>query len=147
MEEDSSRTFKFEAGKYWVGDPCYAIDRWEEVGKATGWFGSDDDNPAAKTFTGEFEYNGRRCFAWNTAYGDGEYKGSDGFSYGVDAGLIGILPVEAVDDPEVKDLGNVMTFDSQFTVRCIDGVFTFGRLMINTREDEDDDADDREIRW
>lgn len=134
---DSSKTYTFPAGTYWIGDPCYAIKDWDKVGKETGWFGADD-TPEADNFAGAFTYRNQRCFAYGTAYGDGEYQGSDHFSYGVDAGLLGILPEAALDGDSIQ-LGHRVHFPEEFTVRCIDGRFTFGHITINTADDEDED--------
>jgi hypothetical protein len=85
-------------------------------------------------------YKGLKFFADRTAYGDGEYMGSNGFPYCVDAGLLGAIPLELVTDPNGLDLGTIIEVEHQLPVSCTEGVFTFGGITINTRlyeEDED----------
>lgn len=122
----------FMAGKYWVGDPCYAVseDAWLELLEATSYF---DDND------GVYYYNGKKSFAANTAYGDGTYADNFGNSYGVDAGLLGIIPLEACDGDSMYG-GKVIEFKEDFYASCPKkGLFVFGNLRINTRDEDDDD--------
>lgn len=74
----------FGPGRYFIGDICYALDDqiYSDVwGKQHGYS------------EGEYFVAGGRKFAVaGTAYGDGSYKGSDGKTYSVDAGVIGVVP-------------------------------------------------------
>ena len=58
----------------------------------------------ADDFDGHFEYMGHPIFVHSTAYGDGSYEGSDGRSYSVDAGIIGAIPVELIEDEVVQEM-------------------------------------------
>ncbi|WP_096702525.1 hypothetical protein [Magnetospirillum sp. 15-1] len=71
-------------GYYWVGDPCTVItgDQWDELGASNNWF----ERPIGTV-------SGQNVVAFPTASGDGVYRGSDGFEYGVDAGVIGLTPI------------------------------------------------------
>ena len=126
------------AGRYYIGDPCYAFNRedWEELLESTDYF--QNANP--------FELRGRSFVAFNTDFGDGDYKGSDGFNYGVDAGLIGAIPIELVDKEKLADivkfkLGRIVEFDSSFYVSTNgEGLLCFGDIEIDTAAyDEEED--------
>ena len=90
---------------------------------------------------GDFIYRRTKAHASGTAYGDGTYYDNKGNEYGVDAGLLGIIPLKAIKNPdlnEMKKLGAVMEFDKNFEVHSADGIFSFGFLTINTRDEEDE---------
>lgn len=72
----------FPPGIYYLSDICYSMDDklYDEL-----WGEQHNYNSG-------FYTNGKDHFAvFHTAYGDGCYKGSNGVSYGVDAGVIGIV--------------------------------------------------------
>lgn len=117
-------------GKYYIGDLCY-IKKLSNV-----W----DD------FCHEFfkenhsEVAGIEFFAANTADGDGEFTGTDGFNYPVDAGLIGIISTKHLTEADLaEDYINVTKFDKPFTVSADKGVFHFGHITIDTTRDNCDD--------
>ena len=139
---------EFEAGEYYIGDPCYFIanDKWDTVLERTRYFGL----PSKITELGQpddwdegvYYHNGEKCFAWGTLWGDGEYtilnisndreQKSVGTAW-VDAGLIGIMPVEAVDDIPTHAGILKWHFDEDFEVMCTsDHVFYLGNLKIIT---------------
>ena len=74
---------------FYIGDICYALsdDVYYDVwGKMNEYQDGQFEEPESKL-----------SFAvGSTAYGDGLFFGSDGFNYGVDAGVIGIVPLELV---------------------------------------------------
>ncbi len=76
-------------GKYWIGDICYCLDD-KVYDTIFGGFGYDGGFYTHKD-GGFFMVDG-------TAWGDGAYAGSDGFTYGVDAGIIGIVSHQLVDE-------------------------------------------------
>jgi len=117
-------------GEYYIGDLCY-IESLSAV-----W----DD------FCHEFfkenhsEVAGIEFFAADTADGDGEFTGTDGFDYPVDAGLIGIISAKHLTAADLaEDYISVTKFDKPFTVSSYKGVFFFGDIMIDTRGDDCDD--------
>jgi hypothetical protein len=124
-------THTFPAGKYYIGDPCYVVrdGSWGKLIDETGCFGLDLDGK--NWDDGKFTYRGKFCFAAGTAYGDGCYTDHRGGEYPVDAGLIGILPVEVCVKKNLKD-GRVVDFTSDFEVYEFDGVFHFGHVKIDT---------------
>lgn len=138
----SNATFILPAGKYWIGDPCYPFpndgpksDEWERVLEATDFF----ERPHCDL--GEIQ-----VWAGSTTYGDGTYLGTDGNSYPVDAGMLGIMPVSTVDylgndKAWLSQCGKFMEFPTPFRVEFNNGGFMFGSLFIETGN-EDEDADD-----
>jgi hypothetical protein len=129
---------KLKKGKYYVGDPCYIFGKsWSEVLEKTDYFNS-----------GEIQLLfGKKCIAGGTAYGDGTYKDNYGREYWVDAGLIGIMPVSLLSiDKEYnvlkinKEKGmHIVEFNEDFEVSIDNGVFKFGDIIINTKDDEDNE--------
>jgi hypothetical protein len=119
-------------GKYVISDPCYHVpdDQWDRVLDESDCF---EDQCWASFITPSGTLG--TVVAFSTAYGDGVYSyGSKDF--GVDAGLIGIMPFEDVEfDP---DSGHVFEFHTPFECFVEEGVIVFGHVEINTGEDPDD---------
>ncbi len=130
----------FPAGKYYIGDLCYAIadDGWDDFCKLTI---TDDGN----VLDGYFKWKTKFLWTHGTAYGDGCFLDQKGHEYSVDAGLIGVLPFDLIDKHEydLNDLGNIVTFAHPFTCDYDDGIFIIGHLKIDTdpgsREEEIDE--------
>lgn len=80
------------AGEYYVGDPCYAVpnERWME------WLEAADYENERRFLLADLD--GYPVLGIGTAYGDGMYEDEDYNQYPVDAGLIGLVPVEVADD-------------------------------------------------
>lgn len=117
----------FKAGTYYVGDPCYVIDadKWQEFLEPY-WNGE-----------GEFEFEGLRVAAYRTMYGDGVYFDQEGNQYGVDAGMIGVIPMELVTkrtpvEIQRKKLGMFIEFKKPFSTESLGGILTFGHIQIDT---------------
>lgn len=139
-----SNQMTMPAGKYWIGDPCYVFphkgpmkDKWDELLAEVDFF---------DVSYGELDDGKIKVWAASTAYGDGRYIGSNGKAFPVDAGLIGIVPLETVQylnraDNDLDYLGLFIEFDEPFVVRSQDGLFNFGHIEIDTG-DECDDYDD-----
>ena len=144
---------------HFIGDPCY-FHHTIEAGGATNdalWvnnFCEDLEKAESKEdFDGHLTYMGHQIFVHSTAHGDGFYVGSDGRSYPVDAGLIGAIPVELIEDEVVqeklKDSGVKavsMTKDQVSRADYYDGTFTFytseGALEIETDPEEEYECED-----
>lgn len=128
------------AGTYIVGDPCYAVpdERWME------WLEAADYTSDDKILLAHLD--GHPVLGIGTARGDGCYGGSDGNSYPVDTGLIGLVPVEldgATKEQEKyseKNRSPVVKFERDFRCSYEDGTITLGHIEIET--DPDDDYDD-----
>lgn len=142
------------AGEYYIGDPCYVIadlnddgvNEWYRFLEASGMH--TDTNISDGT---EFEYKGHMVWMNHTAYGDGEYFDQDKNRYDVDAGLIGVVPVEVTNKEQLVDTirgeyGQIKTFNENFTVECYGGVFFIGPtedgVMINTEDPNEGDWTD-----
>ncbi|APR02385.1 hypothetical protein RSJ2_3982 (plasmid) [Clostridium botulinum] len=116
----------FKKGKYYIGDPCYAVKEqkdWSKLLDDTDYFEAEN----------QF-YKGYPILGGGTAYGDGIYKDNEGRKYSVDAGLIGIMPIEAIDKEceNIERLGNIIDFDNNFITEIKDGIFKFGDIVIDT---------------
>lgn len=124
------------AGSYYVGDPCYFIedDRWME------WLQSADYESNPKILEGSLD--NFVIAAASTKYGDGSYTGSDGVSYSVDAGIIGVVPEAVAREKKitaVEMLGSLVNFKENFTVSVDeDGTIEIGHISIETGDFEDD---------
>ena len=128
-------------GTYWVGDPCYGVpdDRWmtwlERADyKQDHWFLLAD-------------LDGLPVLGISTKYGDGNYQGSDGNRYPVDAGLIGLVPEEIVKLGDSPPFGMVRyTFDAPVACSYDNdyGTISIGSIEIYTDppEEPDDYYDD-----
>lgn len=138
----------FKAGTYYIGDPCYAFqgNNWDKILDETGFFELDKIT------------NG--MWAGSTAFGDGTYTDQFSNEYPVDAGLIGIMPIEICDFGDIRwengdwidkrgitmsngekfefKPGNVATFERDFTVNYENGKFEFGHIVIDTNGGDDD---------
>jgi hypothetical protein len=129
------------AGHYILGDPCYVVpdSDWDSLLQSCNYF----ENPIGYVKDGIQEFP---VLAFSTLWGDGCYKGTDGNTYPVDAGLIGLVPVEILgkDVHNLRgDLSKIVTFDK--TIKCSrdsDGKLRFGHITIDTDpadEEEDDE--------
>jgi hypothetical protein len=108
--------------RYVVGDLCNALD-------SDDWFEYCNNDVLPEG-----------AFSFNTFTGDGSYVGSDGFTYGVDSGTIGILPLGKVSAPDklrealkyrvvqIVDIDEV----TEEKVTEKDGVITFDKVIIDT---------------
>lgn len=139
--EDGAKSVVLPAGAYIVGDPCYHVpdSQWDRVLDESDFF----DGQCHATFK---TYDGRvgTVIAFGTAYGDGVYNDEAGRQYGVDAGLIGIIPVLDIDPSKFDDtLAHAIRFTSP--VHCSEkaGTIRFGHITIVTDEsDEDSEQED-----
>jgi len=127
------------AGKYVLGDPCYCFpdrrdddrDMWAEVGESCEWF---EESPIARLDFADKEWS---ILGFATAYGDGGYPDQFGNVYGVDAGLIGLVPYDlviamGVDVNETEQ--KIIEFYHDAICTVVDGDMTFGIYVINTSE-------------
>lgn len=120
-------TVKVPPGKYWLCDPCYAVpdNLWGPLLDSCETF----NLPIGKVTKDGKEY---QVLAFGTAYGDGCYTDQDGRSFPVDAGLIGLTPVDLADgDPFGATL---VEFKTDTKCSCRNGVLKFGAHTINTKE-------------
>lgn len=117
---------------FYIGDVCYVLsddvysDIWGDINR---WR------------DGVIQVISSLSFAvGSTAYGDGSYFDDDGIEYGVDAGNIGLVPLELCkvgSDP--ADSGRLIECQGTATFECNDGVFDIElpngkKVHIDTRE-------------
>jgi hypothetical protein len=127
------------AGNYVLGDPCYAVpdDKWDELLESCNYF----ENPVGYIRFDDFPMNKTFILGFPTRWGDGQYEGSNGMSYPVDAGLIGLVPVDIAKDLE-SHYQNIVTFTKD-TVCSHDGSgkLRFGGISIETDPPEEEEED------
>jgi len=111
-------TFTAPPGKYYLGDICYVLDDLVNNKTDNEWFMVD-----------------------GTAYGDGCYYSNDNREFGVDAGVIGIVPLSMCD--KGTSGGHVYTFKEPVKCKFGGGVFRFtsgyNQVVINTGGEDDEE--------
>ena len=125
------------AGWYYIGDPCYAISHDTEGSQA--W---DAILTSANIFDDciKGNWSGFEVYASPTAYGDGVYIDQNAeYEFGVDAGLIGVIPVALVEHFEGRNAAyalNLIEFEHDFIFETVQhenkGLITIGHLRITT---------------
>jgi len=138
---------KVKSGEgFYVGDICYVLsDRvyHGEWGRMHGYKDGVWEDPRS----------GFSFAVAGTAYGDGSYVDGEGHVYGVDAGVIGLVPLELVDDISGLEDGRAFIGGGEAEFEAEDGVFIVSlpkgeRVIINTRDDEFEEDDwDEEDDW
>lgn len=118
---------------FYVGDICYVLDDkiYYDVWGANGFKNGKFSDPET----------GYEVAVASTAYGDGCYIGSNGIAHGVDAGVIGIVPLELVPKKDSLRFGSVYLGAGIAIMEAEDGRFTFtfpnGEVIkINTAEED-----------
>jgi hypothetical protein len=125
----------FPAGKYYVGDPCYVLE--DEIYDPVVGYGTDG-----------FHTNGTQVIGYfGTWAGDGCYKGTNGKDYGVDAGIIGIVPAELMrpgSGEEILTFVNEFKFgrtdNAEFYIK--DEVNPANSFQIPTKDCDEDEEDE-----
>ena len=86
----------FLANIVYVGDLCYCLnyDVYQEAIELADYEGKFDSTASGMHVEGAFV---------STQYGDGDYIGSDGKEYAVDAGIIGIVNITSAAATEGED--------------------------------------------
>lgn len=126
---------KFGKGKYFIGDICYALSEhnYDKI------WGDKYHNEC-----GEFLIGKDKFAVSQTAYGDGRYRGSDGWYYSVDAGVIGVVPKKLWKQGKAPTGGRIiiakkkLTFDTEecgvFVIHVDDEI----TIKINTSDEVDE---------
>lgn len=123
------------AGTYMVGDPCYNVpnERWME------WLEAADfrDKPREHVLVAELD--GYPIVGVSTATGDGSYFDQTNREYGVDAGMIGLVPFAFAsmkygmsDQQEAAGIAHKIVFDESVECYYDKGVIHIGSLAIDT---------------
>ena len=131
METNCEQIFtKMPPGKYFLGDPCYCFKKnttWENI----------CDQINSKKNQGVAKIKGKKILTFNTAYGDGGYfdPNRPNVEFLVDAGLIGLTPVELIER-NMERLHELGTFiESEEEIICEsheNGTLRFGDWFIDT---------------
>lgn len=132
-----------KSGKgFYLGDVCYVLsdDVYYDVWGKTGYEDGYCEVPGI----------GFGFAVGGTAYGDGTYSDGTGHIYGVDAGVIGLVPLELIGKPGGLEDGRVVYGAGEAVFEVDDGVFyvTFPdgrRVIIDTAESGE--YDDWEDDW
>lgn len=134
-------TVTVPAGKYFLSDPCYVIqdDEWD------GWLTATGNDNRQSVFIGQTP-TGAWAMAFSTAFGDGVYADGQGRTYGVDSGMIGLVPVDY--NPTAGE--EIVEFATD--VECYieepgsGHILHFGSVAIRTGDTDDDDDDYSQCR-
>ena len=117
------------AGKYYIGDPCYVIEgeKWDKF--LIPYWGLNQG--------GVFDFDSIPVCAFATQWGDGCFPASDGSILGVDAGIIGAIPLELCKSGD-PTRGTEVEFDSSFSChREPNGKLWFGDFWVMTNDEDD----------
>lgn len=121
-------------GTYYIGDLCYVMndDKWQSL---VNEIYKDGDEGRQGEITMPFG----TVVIYDTYYGDGEYEDQYFNKYSVDSGSIGLISVDLIDKESdtINDLGMIVTFDHDFTCMVNEGVLKFGKVLIDTKCDDD----------
>ena len=127
-------TYTAPPGRYYIGDLCYALhdDIYDRV------FGGECYE------RGLYSKGSSFFLVDGTAYGDGQYMGTDGYPYAVDAGIIGICSADLIDSKNTSICGGMIhSFDAPVNMTFNNGIFRFqsgsSTLIIDTRGTEESD--------
>jgi hypothetical protein len=118
----------FKKGQYYIGDLCYPFTDKEDQ----EWSEFLSNYVDMKNAT-EFMFKGHKCAVGFTAYGDGAFRDENDREYYVDAGSIGIMPIDAMPENYKTFGGHVIDFKRDFTVSINHGVYNFDGIIIKTR--------------
>lgn len=124
-------------GTYYVGDPCYAVeeqDKW--MRQLSSVWSEKDSSFAFNDHYGTIAKDPENNHWWaahDTAFGDGIYFDQDGWRYGVDAGILGVVPEEYAED-NALDLMRKVEFKTPFDIVYSDenGLVEIGHIRIIT---------------
>jgi len=154
-EKDLACSVKPGVKKVWVGDPCYVISDKDWDGFMTQMFKGHE----SLEFD-ELEGENGAILAESTYWGDGCYQGGDK-EYGVDAGMLAIVPENMIGKTELLDAGSTYEFDQdvkEITMKTSeDGEFRFGVILadgtakeiefVMTGPEPEDEEEDEENEW
>jgi hypothetical protein len=131
-----AKRITFPAGTYIVGDPCYNVpdDAWDGLLEDCDFFDKQCHGQFVKA-----DGTLGTVVGFSTKYGDGTYDYGK-LEFPVDAGLIGIIPVEDVPEPDLT-CSNLVTFTQPFECFEEGGVIVFGHIEINTGDDPEEFVD------
>ncbi len=103
---ETSITLRAQPGRYYIGDPCFAIDpaHWHQFLKSK-------DTVFRATLMNH------TCIVFPTGTGDGAFRDSNGYIYDVDSGSIALVPEEIATGATAHTSGRFLYFGSPFDCR------------------------------
>jgi hypothetical protein len=126
----------FKAGFYFIGDPDFVIREWDS-------FLRHIDPHRDESL---FDFRKRVVAVGHTARGEGIYNGIS-----IHSGMLAIVPAELIGKVGFdREAGLFIGFEEDFRVTIVDGLFVFGDIEIDTREEDDFEEQlmvDREHFW
>ena len=144
-----NKSFKINVKNgFYIGDLCYALNKkvYDEVWGGNNYEDGQYTDPETKA---EFAMVG-------TAYGDGEYDSSDGVTFPVDAGIIGVADL-AICDGDTSFGKVVPNYSGPVLIHYDNGTITVSwrsgkyydliDIYTGDEEDDDDDEDSEEEDW
>lgn len=114
-------------GKYYISDPCYFYV-FNDRSAWTEFLRIRESGPAL------IEFRGVQIITFDTAHGDGLFEDQNRHLYGVDTGMLGLLP--EIFRPRVntrKRIYHGMEFKEPFICSNDGGLIRFGHITIDTR--------------
>ncbi len=141
-EEEVGSSIISLSGKFYIGDPCYVLS--DDI-----YYGVWDDKYNFKDGQIYCE-DGLAFIVHGTAWGDGEYDGTNGKSYGVDSGTLAVIPIELVSKEDGLEYGSVETSNAA-ELEYEDGLFKFKfddhTVEVDTDPSEMYDSDEDDGPW
>lgn len=143
-------TVTVPAGTYILGDPCYAVpgEDWMPWLAAAKHRATVSDSNVVGLLAA-VPSSGAWVVGFRTGYGDGVYYDTDGNEYGVDAGMIGLVPQRIARDRTPSAGGGRLVVFTEPTVcyRVANSTGTlcdlvFGSIRIATGDEAYDAAGD-----
>lgn len=126
------------AGTYFIGDPSYVMseEMYDALMKQM-FVKRQSVKPE-----GFFPMPGHDIGLVIKSTGDGGWQGSDGYSYGADAGMIGLTPKSLIAKPSEVCLGRQVTFKSPVTfVSSAERIVIKSDITITISLQDEDDSD------
>ena len=120
---ESKTTVLVEPGRYYLGDPCFAIEATRFHDFMSGWNHND--------FT---MMDGHICLIFTTN-GEGLHRGSNDFEYDICSSTIALIPMDLVKDSTDESQGTVIDMEEPFTCEKVvrddlSGFIRFGNVCI-----------------
>ena len=134
-EETVGEKITSPSGKFYVGDPCYVLS--DDI-----YYGIWDDKYNFEDGIIDCG-NGLSFLVHGTAYGDGNYQGTNGAEYGVDSGTLAVIPMDLVAKLDGVQFGSVEASKTawlDYNNGTFDITLDNGSFSIITSEDEEEDG-------
>ncbi len=126
--------FDMEAGKYWIGDPCYVLsdDRYDKLIEA---YVEGEDGYQTTV-------DGQTVTVLHTQFGDGTYYSNLG-DVDVDSGQVAAVPMALVDTSKYGfTSGHVADLPAGKALNFAEGTLCFSEAYVDTQADIDDENED-----